>query len=115
MQKISDIASAYVQLTPEFPFNMACLNDYYLTYSNMDSVSCDDTLFSEIFTGKKRNSEAEILDLSFMNYELDQYEIKLYELYPLINYFAVMESTIAENGLRKPLIWSRNRNTYRFL
>lgn len=62
----------------------------------------------------KRSQPVQVLDFSYMDYDLDQYELKLYELHPLVDYFLAFESTVAENGVRKPLLWARNKNKFRF-
>lgn len=73
VEDLIEFVTPYLDFKPSFPFNMACLNNYYLTYKNQDNVQCsnDDNQDLNIFTGEVRDKPAEILDISYLDYDLD--------------------------------------------
>ena len=85
----------------------------YIQPPPLPVLNCQDPLYAGIFTGKKRAVPAKIFDFIPMNHELDVLEIRLYELYDVIDYMVVMEGTHTHRGQRKPLFLARHYDRYR--
>lgn len=49
-----------------------------------------------------------------VGYDIDVLEMRMQELYPVVDYFFLFESTLAGNSVRKVLAWSSIKNQPRF-
>lgn len=68
---------------------------------------CNDTYFNE-----KRENPAKIVDFIIFGYELDLLEIRLFELYDVVDEFVIWESIYSHRANLKPLIFEMNKDRF---
>jgi hypothetical protein len=56
-----------------------------------------------VLTGKKRAKAARIIDVSVFGFTLDVLEIRLFELFDVVDLFVTLEATVTHRGVRKAL------------
>jgi len=67
------------------------------------------------FTGLRREKPVRVVHMVLFGFDVDVLEIHLRELYDVVDYFFILESTRTQlNGVRKPLIWEAVRLQERF-
>ncbi|PCH38063.1 glycosyltransferase family 17 protein [Wolfiporia cocos MD-104 SS10] len=63
---------------------------------------------------KKRPERARVWDATIFSVELDLLEIRLRELYPVVDHFIIVESNTTFTGHTKPLLFAQHRHEPRF-
>ncbi|KAJ3323337.1 hypothetical protein HDV06_001857 [Boothiomyces sp. JEL0866] len=87
---------------PEKPFNM--ITHYYAPGVEL----------CELHNWKERKSDAKVYDAILFSVELDLLEIRLHELYPVVEKFIIIESNSTFTGLPKPLHFELNKERFNF-
>jgi hypothetical protein len=76
------------------------------------TYNCGNPKYSHILTGKELKVHMKILDFFPFFNELDVLEIRLYELYDIVDNFILYESTRTHRGKQKMLFYNEARNRY---
>ncbi|KAJ3314973.1 hypothetical protein HDV04_004773 [Boothiomyces sp. JEL0838] len=87
---------------PEKPFTM--ITHYYAPGIEL----------CELHNWKERTSEAKVYDAILFSVELDLLEIRLHELYDVVEKFIILESNSTFTGLSKPLHFKLNQERFKF-
>ena len=102
--------SAYIIKEPIIPINASCSQPPFV---NPSKINC--SLYPNAFTGRKRNSTARVAHLIQFGFDVDVLEIHLREIYDVVDYIFIIESTRSHLGFRRKwLMWENVRNQNRF-
>jgi len=72
-----------------------------------NDINCNDGYFRGT-----RSKPAHIIDVILFGYELDLLEIRLFELYEVVDEIVIWEGGFSQRGDRKPLLFSRNMERF---
>ncbi|KAG9073153.1 hypothetical protein KI688_000940 [Linnemannia hyalina] len=67
---------------------------------------------SDAMTGPAR--EGKVYDAVIFSVELDMLEIRMRELYDVVDHFVILESSRTFTGIPKPAVFQENRERYSF-
>jgi hypothetical protein len=81
---------------------------------SIPKIVCDNPKYKSVFTGSKRASSRTIIDLIPFGYDVDKLEIRLLELWDVVDVFVIYESGVTLVGGPKPLFFDILRKTSRF-
>ena len=103
--------SEYVIKEPIIPISAFCNIPPLI---NISKLNC--SLYPNAFTGQKRNSTARVAYLIQFGFDVDVLEIHLREIYDVVDYIFIIESTRSHLLFRKKkLMWENVRNQDRFV
>ena len=105
---LAEIALNAVIEEPYVPVNSTCRAPKPLDLSKIECTTKQDA-----FTGK-RKTPARIGHMIQFGYDVDTLEIHLHEIYDVVDYIFLIESTISHKGKTKPLVWEMIKKTPRF-
>ena len=77
-------------------------------------LDCTDPKFAEVLSGRPRRGRRPIVDFVPLGYEVDTLEVRLLELYDVVDAFVVYEAPVTQQGTRKPLYFNRSLSTGRW-
>jgi hypothetical protein len=73
-----------------------------------NTLNCSNPIYSKFLYGTQRNSSTKIVDILMFGYELLLLEIRLYELYDVVDEIIIFESNVTFKKLPKELFFSKN-------
>lgn len=76
-----------------------------LEHKSFDKLDCKSFKYRHVLTGKS-SYPLRVLDMFSINNEMDILEIRLYELWDVVDEFIIIEETITQRGIRKPLYFN---------
>jgi hypothetical protein len=106
-----NVLTDYLVREPTIPINSSCKVPSLLEPSE---INC--TIYPKAFaSGKMRNKPAKIAHLIQFGFDVDVLEIHLRELYDIVDYFFILESTRSHRKHnKKSLIWEKVKTQERF-
>ena len=106
-----NLLSAFIIKEPIISINASCSQPPPLISPSKFNCS----LYPNAFTGRKRNSTARVAHLIQFGFDVDALEIQLREIYDVVDYIFIIESTKSHLGFRRKwLMWETVRNQDRF-
>ena len=98
------------EVEPVVPVNQTCMAPPPLPDPAQIDCSASPSAF-----GEKRGRPAKVAHMIQLGFEVDTLEIHLRELYDVVDYFFILESTRAHlHQVRKPLVWDHIKDQDRF-
>ena len=79
------------------------------------SYDCMNSKYGAIMLGNRTDSPRIIIDFVPFGYDVEKLELRLYELFDVVDVFVIYESLLTQSGLRKPLFFSLVKDSSRFL
>ena len=72
------------------------------------TLDCTNPRFSSFLRPEKRNKIVRVIDIFPFTYELTLLEVRLYELYDVVDEFVIFESNLTQRKIYKPLFLTQN-------
>ena len=82
--------------------------------SMLNVLDCGQQRYSAVLTGVTSKVARTLVDFIPFGYDIEKLEIRLYELYDVVDVFVIYESVMTQSGLSKPLIYNMVKNSTRF-
>lgn len=100
-QLLVDALALQLTVPPPVPVNITCGPP---TLRKPEEIVCSD--YPNAFTGRRREAPPKIGHAIQFGFDLDVLEVHLNEVYDLVDYFFILESTFTHKDMvRKPLMW----------
>lgn len=83
---------------------------------NLSSVDCAASKYSTVLTGRilEPSNTRLIIDFIPFGYDVEKLEVRLYELFDVVDLFVLYEAPATQSGLTKPLFYQQLQHTPRF-
>ena len=72
------------------------------------TLSCTNPDYVSFLSSEKRKKTAKVIDIFPFTYELTLLEVRLYELYDVVDEFVIFESNLTQRKIYKPLFLTQN-------
>lgn len=111
-EQLLSVLLSYAAMPPMISVNATCLGAEQKELKSQ-WPRCDE-IMPGLFGGSLRPQPVRIIDMVILGFNIDVLEMRMLELDPIVDYFIIVEATMSEIGIRKPLSWAAVKNTPRF-